>query len=116
MMMCVHCSAAPIAQLAEAEDLKSFQSGFESQWGHPTYKARTLAHRINGPGSGLVGVFSPGEGVGIDLGVQQHLEGACVLDVEFVVLVDVDLGEQCLVAQASVGVVAAGVDVGAADQ
>ena len=27
-------SEAPIAQLAEAADLKSAQSGFESQWGH----------------------------------------------------------------------------------
>ena len=26
---------APIAQSAEAVDLKSIQSGFESQWGHP---------------------------------------------------------------------------------
>lgn len=25
---------APVAQLAEADSLKGFQSGFESQWGH----------------------------------------------------------------------------------
>lgn len=28
---------APIAQLAEAADLKSAQSGFESQWGHGSW-------------------------------------------------------------------------------
>ncbi|MFE8934639.1 GIY-YIG nuclease family protein [Micrococcus luteus] len=36
-----------------------------------------------------------------------------MLDAQFVVLVDVDLGEECLVAEPTVRVVAAGVDVGA---
>ena len=45
--------------------------------------------------------------------VEQHLEGPVVLDPEFVVLLDVDLGEEGLVAQAPVSVVAPVVDVGA---
>ncbi|MDQ4113909.1 MAG: hypothetical protein M3306_22850 [Actinomycetota bacterium] len=72
-----------------------------------------MARRIKGWGSGLVGVRGPGERVRVDLGVEQHLEGPGVLDAEFVVLVDVDLGEERLVAQPAVSVVAAGVDVGA---
>lgn len=44
---------------------------------------------------------------------EEHLEGSVVLDAQFVVFVDEDLGEGGLVAQPSVGVVAAGVDVGA---
>ncbi|WP_279071855.1 hypothetical protein [Microbacterium lacticum] len=72
-----------------------------------------MAHRINGRGSGLVRVRGPGERVGVDGGIEQHLEGAGVLDAQLVVLIDVDLGEERLVAQASVGVVAASVDVGA---
>ena len=58
-------------------------------------------------------VFGPGQGVGVDLGVEEHLEGSVVLDAQFVVFVDEDLGEEGLVAEPSVGVVAAGVDVGA---
>ncbi len=61
---------------------------------------------------GLVAVLGLGEGVGVDLGVEEHFEGSVVLDAELVVLVDVDLGEEGLVAEASVGVVAACVDVG----
>ncbi|WP_460944563.1 hypothetical protein [Okibacterium endophyticum] len=56
-------------------------------------------------GSGLVGVRGPGQGVGVDDGVEQHLEGSGVLDAEFVVLLDIDLGEERLAAQAPVGVV-----------
>ncbi|WP_170931308.1 hypothetical protein [Aeromicrobium sp. PE09-221] len=61
-------------------------------------------------------VLRPVEGVAVDLGVGQHLVGALVLDAELVVFFDVDLGEEGLVAQAPVGVVAAGVDVGAVGQ
>ncbi|OUZ06771.1 hypothetical protein BHE97_18350, partial [Aeromicrobium sp. PE09-221] len=59
---------------------------------HPVHKARTLANGIVGWGSGLVAVLGPVEGVGVDLGVEEHLEGPVVLDAEFVVFVDVDLG------------------------
>jgi len=62
------------------------------------HKARTLARRIIGLGSGLVGVLRPVEGVGVDLGVEQHLEGPVGLDAQVVVLLDVDLGEEGLVA------------------
>ncbi|WP_232004584.1 hypothetical protein [Propionibacterium freudenreichii] len=79
---------------------------------HPTHKARTLAI-LDGFGSGLVAVLGPGEGVGVDLGVEEHFEGSVVLDAELVVFVDVDLGEEGLVAEASVCVVAAFVDFGA---
>lgn len=58
-------------------------------------------------------VCSPGEGFGVDLGVEEHLERSAVLDAELVVFVDEDLGEEGLVAEASVGIVAVGVDVGA---
>ena len=68
---------------------------------------------MDGFGSGLVAVLGPGQGVGVDLGVEEHLEGPVMLDGQFVVFVDEDLGEEGLVAQPSVGVVAAGVDVGA---
>ncbi|WP_199539590.1 hypothetical protein [Cutibacterium namnetense] len=78
---------------------------------HPTHKARTLAI-LDGFGSGLVTVLGPGEGVGVDLGVEEHFEGSVVLDAELVVFVNVDLGEEGLVAEASVGVVAAFVDFG----
>ncbi len=84
--------------------------GFEPHRAHPAHKARTLASRIVGSGSGLVGVLSPVEGVDVELGVEQRLEGPVVLDAEFVVFVDVDLGEEGLVAQASVGVVEVGGD------
>jgi len=47
------------------------------------------------------------------LRIKEHLEGPVVLDPQLVVLVDEDLREECLVAQPPVGVVAAGVDVGA---
>src|SRR5699024_2418056 len=82
----------------------------------PAHKARTLANRIVGWGSGLVAVLGPVERVGVDLGVEEHLEGPVVLDAEPVVFVDVDLGEEGLVAQASVGVVEPLVDVGAVSQ
>ncbi|MDO5500307.1 MAG: hypothetical protein Q4F67_11590, partial [Propionibacteriaceae bacterium] len=49
----------------------------------------------------------------VDLGVEEHLEGPVVLDAEPVVFVDVDLGDEGLVAQAPIGVVAPVVDVGA---
>src|SRR5699024_1599816 len=90
--------------------------GFESPSLHPAHQARTLANRIVGWGSGLVAVLGPVERVGVDLGVEEHLEGPVVLDAEPVVFVDVDLGEEGLVAQASVGVVEPLVDVGAVSQ
>ena len=68
---------------------------------------------VDGFGSGFVAVVGPSEGVGVDLGVEEHFEGVVVLDAELVVFVDVDLGEEGLVAQAAAGVVAAGVDLGA---
>jgi len=58
-------------------------------------------------------VCGPGQGVGVDLRIEQHLEGPVVLDAQLVVLVEEDLGEECLVAQPPVGVVAPAVDVGA---
>ncbi|MES6220270.1 hypothetical protein U6L75_01090 [Cutibacterium acnes] len=57
---------------------------------HPTHKVRTLAI-IDGFGSGLVAVLGPGEGVGVDLRVEEHFEGSVVLDAELVVFVDVIL-------------------------
>ncbi|MFV0428826.1 MAG: hypothetical protein ACK5KO_05315 [Arachnia sp.] len=66
-----------------------------------------------GWGSSLVVAVAPVEGVAADFGGEQHFVGALVLDAEFVVFLDVDLGKERLVAQAAVGVVAAGVDVGA---
>ncbi|WP_165367917.1 hypothetical protein [Phytoactinopolyspora endophytica] len=51
-----------------------------------------------GWGSGLVSVFGPGQGVGVDLWIEQHLEGAGVLGAQLVVFVDVDLGEERLIA------------------
>jgi len=50
------------------------------------------------------------------LRIEEHLEGPVVLDAQLVVLVDEDLGEECLVAQAPVGVVAPAVDVSAVAQ
>lgn len=47
---------------------------------HPTHKARTLANGIVGSGSGLVVVLNPVERVGVHFGVEEHLEGAVVLD------------------------------------
>ncbi|QRO88621.1 hypothetical protein [Kytococcus sedentarius] len=44
--------------------------------------------------------------------IEEHLEGSVVLGAQLVVLVDEDLGEERLVAQPPVGVVAPGVDVG----
>ena len=58
-------------------------------------------------------VCGPGQSVGVDLRIEEHFEGPVVLDAQLVVLVDVDLREERLVAQPPVGVVAAGVDVGA---
>ena len=69
-----------------------------------------------GRGSGLVCVCGPGQRVGVDLGVEEHLEGSVVLGAQLVVLVDEDLGEERPIAQPPVGVVAAGVDVGAVGQ
>ncbi len=46
---------------------------------------------------------APGEGVGVDLGVEQHLEGPVVLDTKFVVFVDVGLGGQFCAAVAKAG-------------
>ncbi|WP_241742651.1 hypothetical protein [Microbacterium lacticum] len=50
----------------------------------------------------------------MNAGVQQHFVGAGELGAEVVVLIEIELGEEGLVAQTAVGVVAAGVDVGAA--
>lgn len=56
------------------------------------------------------------EGIGVGLGVEEHSEGAIVLDSELLVFVNVDLSEECLVAEGSAGVVAARVDLGAVDE
>ena len=64
--------------------------GFEPRIAHPTHKVRTLAI-VDGFGSGLVAVLGPGEGVGVDLRVEEHFEGSVVLDAELVVFVDVIL-------------------------
>ncbi|WP_162494733.1 hypothetical protein [Tessaracoccus flavescens] len=58
-------------------------------------------------------VCGPGQGVRVDLRIEEHLERLVVLDAQLVVLIDEDLGEERLVAQPPVGVVAAGVDVSA---
>jgi len=58
-------------------------------------------------------VRGPGQSVGVDLRIEEHLEGSVVLDAQLVVLVDEDLGEERLVAQPPVGVVASSVDIGA---
>ena len=72
---------------------------------HHTHKARTLANGNVGRGSGLVCVCGPGQGVGVDLRIEEHLEGPVVLDAQLVGLVDEDFGEERLVAQPPVGVV-----------
>ncbi len=64
---------------------------------HPTHKARTLANGNVVRGSGLVHVCGPGQGVGVDLRIKEHLEGPVVLDPQLVVLVDEDLREEGLV-------------------
>jgi len=76
---------------------------------HRTHKARTLANSNVGRGSGLVRVCGPGQRVGVDLWIEEHLEGSVALDAQLVILVDEDLREERLVAQPPVGVVAAGV-------
>ncbi len=76
-------------------------------------KARTLANGNVGRGSGLVCVCGPGQSVGVDLRIEQHLEGPVVLDTQLVVLLDEDLREERLIVQPPAGVVAPGVDVGA---
>ena len=53
-------------------------------------------------------VCGPGQRVGVDLWIEEHLEGSVVLDAQLVVFVDEDLGEERLVAQPPVGVVAPG--------
>ena len=58
-------------------------------------------------------VCGPGERVGVDLRIEEHLEGPVVLDAQLVVFVDEDLGEERPIAKPPVGVVAPGVDVGA---
>ena len=40
-------NGAPIAQSAEAADLKSVQSGFESQWGHSDSQVKDVYGRSN---------------------------------------------------------------------
>jgi hypothetical protein len=40
---------APIAQLAEAADLKSVKSGFESQWGHQYIEVEGFSRRKDQP-------------------------------------------------------------------
>lgn len=92
------------------ERLPLFREGVGE--GHHKHKARTLTI-VDGFGPGFVAVVGPSEGVGVDLGVEEYFEGAVVLDAELVAFVDVDLGEEGLVVQASVGVVAVGVDLGA---
>ena len=91
-----------IGAVGSAAALQAVGQGFESPMLHPTHKARTLAI-LDGFGSGLVTVLGPGEGVGVDLGVEEHFEGSVVLDAELVVFVNVDLGEEGLVAEASIG-------------
>ena len=73
--------------------------GFESPMLHPTHKARTL-----GFDSGLVAVLGPGEGVGVDLRVGVHFEGSVVFKRGVGRLRRCDLGEEGLVAKASVDV------------
>ena len=57
-------------------------------------------------------VCGPGQRVGVDPWIEEHLEGSVVLGTQLVVFVDEDLGEERLIAQPPVGVVARGVDVG----
>ena len=47
--------------------------GFDPHRAHPAHKARTLANGIVGWGSGLVAVLGPVGGIGVDLGVEEHL-------------------------------------------
>ena len=79
-----------IGAVGSAAALQAVGQGFESPMLHPTHKVRTLAI-IDGFGSGLVAVLGPGEGVGVDLRVEEHFEGSVVLDAELVVFVDVIL-------------------------
>lgn len=72
-----------------------------------------MARRIKSWDSGRVCVLGPGQGVDDHVWVEQHLERAGVLDAQLVAFIEVDLGEQPLVAQTTVRVVAAGVEVGA---
>ena len=61
-----------------------------------------MARRIKGWGPSLVCICCPGEGVGVASRVHQHLKRPGVLDTQLVVLLDVDLGEERLIAQATV--------------
>jgi len=53
----------------------------------------------------------PVQGVGLDLGIAERVVGPLVLDAGFAVVVNEDGGEECLVAQTTVRVVAPPVDV-----
>lgn len=46
VVRCVVNGGAPIAQLAEAVDLKSIQCGFESHWGHNALFAVCAVQRV----------------------------------------------------------------------
>lgn len=46
VVRCAVNGSAPIAQLAEAVDLKSIQCGFESHWGHATLFAVYAVQRV----------------------------------------------------------------------
>ncbi|MEJ7756707.1 MAG: hypothetical protein WKF83_10660 [Nocardioidaceae bacterium] len=59
-----------------------------------------------------LGGLCPGQGARLDLGVEEQLERLGVLGAQTQVVLDVDLGEQRLVAQAPGEVVAAGVEAG----
>ncbi len=68
-------------------------SGVRVPHGPPRAKGRTLANGNVGRGSGLVRVCGPGQSVGIDLRIEEHLEGPVVLDAQLVVLVVLRIGD-----------------------
>ncbi|WP_416447064.1 hypothetical protein AB3K78_07080 [Leucobacter sp. HNU] len=70
-----------------------------------------MPHLNKGHCSSLVRPCSPVQGVRADLGIEEHFVGAFVLDMQGVVFIDEDAGEERLVAQASVRVVAVAIDV-----
>ncbi|MEP6527659.1 MAG: AAA family ATPase [Nocardioidaceae bacterium] len=62
--------------------------------------------------AGVLGRLCPGQGTRLDLGVEDQLERLGVLGPQGLVVLDVDLGEQRLVAQPPGEIVAAGVETG----
>lgn len=96
--------------------LRSLVRRFESCRGHSIVEVQTWYQRNGftgaeaaGVGGGVVG---PGLGAAVHVGVEQYREGPGQVGADLVVLVEVELGEERLVAQPAGLVAAALVDAG----